>query len=80
MSRAPAVEKRWYETALGQFALHSGSFEKMSGHVEVDETFIGGQSPQYGDGRFRPLQTGNVADKRLTWNQLIGKNADGETP
>jgi transposase-like protein len=27
-----------------RFALHHGSFEKFSGHVEADETFIGGKA------------------------------------
>ena len=27
-----------------RFALHHGSFEKLSGHVEVDESFIGGKA------------------------------------
>ena len=27
-----------------RFALHHGSFDKLSGEVEVDETFIGGKA------------------------------------
>jgi hypothetical protein len=34
----------WHLAHRIRFALHQGSFEKMlSGHVEVDETFIGGK-------------------------------------
>jgi transposase-like protein len=34
----------WHMAHRIRFALHHGSFEKMSGHVEVDETFIGGKA------------------------------------
>ena len=34
----------WHMAHRIRFALHSGSFEKLTGHVEVDETFIGGKS------------------------------------
>ena len=35
----------WHMAHRIRFALHTGSFEKMlSGHVEVDETFIGGKA------------------------------------
>jgi transposase-like protein len=34
----------WHMMHRIRFALHSGSFEKLSGHVEIDETFIGGKA------------------------------------
>jgi len=34
----------WHMAHRIRFALHSGSFEKFSGHIEVDETFIGGKA------------------------------------
>ncbi len=34
----------WFLDHRIRMALHSGSFEKLSGHVEVDETFIGGKA------------------------------------
>lgn len=34
----------WHMAHRIRFALHHGSFEKMTGHVEVDETFIGGKA------------------------------------
>lgn len=34
----------WFLDHRIRFALYSGSFEKMSGHVEADETFIGGKA------------------------------------
>jgi len=34
----------WHMAHRIRFALHHGSFEKLSGHVEADETFIGGKA------------------------------------
>jgi transposase-like protein len=34
----------WHLAHRIRYALHHGSFEKLSGHVEVDETFIGGKA------------------------------------
>ncbi len=34
----------WFLDHRIRFSLHNGSFEKLSGHVEVDETFIGGKA------------------------------------
>jgi transposase-like protein len=34
----------WFMDHRIRFALYSGSFEKLSGHVEADETFVGGKA------------------------------------
>ena len=34
----------WHMMHRLRFALHTGSFEKLSGQIEVDETFIGGKA------------------------------------
>jgi transposase-like protein len=34
----------WHMMHRLRFALHGGSFEKLTGHVEIDETFIGGKA------------------------------------
>src|SRR5438067_1426105 len=34
----------WHMAHRIRFALHSGSFDKLSGEIEVDETFIGGKA------------------------------------
>jgi transposase-like protein len=34
----------WFLDHRIRLALHAGSFEKLTGHVEVDETFIGGKA------------------------------------
>lgn len=49
----------WHLAHRLRFALHQGSFEKFSGHVEVDETFIGGKSRNaHKDKRSAFAQTG----------------------
>jgi transposase-like protein len=47
MGRSLGISQKsaWFLDHRIRFALHEGSFEKMlSGHVEADETFIGGKS------------------------------------
>jgi transposase-like protein len=46
MSRDLGITQKsaWFLDHRIRFALHQGSFEKPSGHVEVDETFIGGKA------------------------------------
>lgn len=46
IGRALGVTQKtaWFMDHRIRLALHSGSFEKMSGEVEVDETFIGGKA------------------------------------
>src|SRR5438477_318969 len=34
----------WFMMHRIRYALHSGSFAKLTGHIEVDETFIGGKA------------------------------------
>ena len=45
---APAIEvtqkTAWFMMHRIRLAMHTGSFEKMRGEVEVDETFIGGRA------------------------------------
>jgi len=46
IARALGITQKsaWFLDHRIRFALHSGSIEKFSGHVEVDETFIGGKA------------------------------------
>jgi hypothetical protein len=41
---AVTQKSAWHLRHRIRYALHHGSFEKLSGHVEVDETFIGGKA------------------------------------
>jgi transposase-like protein len=46
LSRALGITQKsaWFMGHRIRLALHEGSFEKMSGHVEADETFIGAKA------------------------------------
>jgi transposase-like protein len=46
MGRALGVSQRaaWFMGHRIRLAMHSGSFDKMTGEVEVDETYIGGKA------------------------------------
>jgi transposase-like protein len=71
MARSLGISQKsaWFMDHRIRFALHEGSFEKMlSGHVEADETFIGGKARNmHKDRRERTLgnagggQVGKVA-------------------
>ncbi len=55
----------WHLIHRLRFALHQGSFEKMlSGHVEVDETFIGGKARNmHADRKARRITSTGTKDK-----------------
>ena len=46
ISRSLGVTQKtaWFMSHRIRLAIHAGSFDKMTGHVESDETFIGGKS------------------------------------
>jgi transposase-like protein len=46
MARALGITQKsaWFLDHRIRFALYNGSFDKLSGHVEADETFIGGKA------------------------------------
>jgi transposase-like protein len=48
----------WHMMHRVRFAVHTGSFDKVSGHVEVDETFIGGKSRNMHKGKRAERITG----------------------
>jgi transposase-like protein len=48
----------WFLDHRIRFALYSGSFDKLSGHVEADETFIGGKSRNMHKGKRAARITG----------------------
>ena len=52
----------WFMMHRIRLAMHTGSFEKMSGEVEVDETFIGGRARfMHKSRKARALALGKVA-------------------
>ena len=61
----------WHMMHRIRFALHSGSFEKLSGHVEVDETFIGGKARNmHPDKRARKITGTGGKDKTMVMGIL----------
>jgi hypothetical protein len=46
-----AQRSAWCMLQRIRHAIHIGTFTKLSGQVEADETFIGGQGPQYAQGQ-----------------------------
>ena len=55
----------WFMLQRIRYAMHNGSVEKMSGHVEVDETYIGGKARNMHAARKRENVTG-TGNKALT--------------
>jgi hypothetical protein len=37
----------WFMAHRLRFALHHGSFDKLTGEVEADETYVAGKAPQH---------------------------------
>ena len=61
----------WHMMQRIRFALHTGSFEKLSGHVEVDETFIGGKARNmHSDKRARKITWTGGKDKTMVMGIL----------
>ena len=61
----------WHMMHRIRFALHTGSFEKLSGHVEVDETFIGGKARNmHSDKRARKITGTGGKDKTMVMGIL----------
>ena len=64
-----------------RFALHHGSFEKLSGHVEADETFIGGKARNMHVAQRRRRITGTgTKDKTAVMGILERRKSDFVLP
>ena len=53
----------WFMDHRIRYAHGMSPVNKLSGHVEADETFVGAKS----------RNTRQIVGKRLTWDQLTGK-------
>jgi transposase-like protein len=61
----------WFLDHRIRFALHTGSIEKLSGHVEADETFIGGKARNmHKDKRARKITGTGGKDKVIVMGIL----------
>lgn len=69
----------WFMDHRIRFALHSGSFETMlSGHVEADETFIGGKARNmHRDVRARKITGTGGKDKTMVMG-ILERGKDGK--
>lgn len=63
LGRALGITQKtaWFMGHRIRFALHSGSIEKMNGHCEADETFIGARARFMHKGKRQAKGTGPVA-------------------
>src|SRR5262245_4220634 len=80
LSRALGVTQKtaWFMLSLLRFALQSDT-EKFDGHVEVDETFIGGQARyMHKAKRDRVLKTKTGRSHRTVVVGAIKRSADGK--
>jgi transposase-like protein len=61
----------WHLMHRLRFSLHSGSFEKLCGHVEVDETFIGGKARNmHASKRAEKIQGRGITGKMVVMGML----------
>jgi transposase-like protein len=68
----------WHMMHRIRFALHHGSFEKLSGRVEADETFIGGKARNmHADKRARKI-TGTGGKDKTPVMGILERGKDGK--
>src|SRR3954470_5381524 len=69
----------WFMDHRIRFALYSGSFEKLTGHVEADETFIGGKARNmHVDKRQRRITGTGTKDKTPVMG-ILERGKDGKS-
>jgi transposase-like protein len=69
----------WHMMHRIRFALHSGSFEKMSGHVEADETFIGGKARNMHVAKRARRITGTGGKDKTPVMGILERGKDGKS-
>lgn len=80
LSRALGVTQKtaWFMLHRVRTAMETGSFERMTGVVEADETFIGGAAANMHKGRRERTITGTGGlGKRLTYRRLTAQGGSG---
>ncbi len=68
----------WHMAHRIRFALHRGSFEKLSGHVEADETFIGGKARNMHVGKRQRRITGTGTKDKVAVMGILERG--GQVP
>jgi transposase-like protein len=69
----------WHMMHRIRFALHSGSFEKLSGHVEIDETFIGGKARNMHKSKRNRVITGRGGKDKTIALGMVERGGDVRT-
>jgi transposase-like protein len=69
----------WFLDHRIRFALYSGSFDKLSGEVEADETFIGGKARNMHVGKRAVRITGNVAKDKTAVMGILERGGKVKT-
>src|SRR5208283_2727156 len=68
----------WHMMHRIRFALHGGSFEKASGHVEADETFIGGKARNMHVAQRQRRITGTGGKDKTAVMGILERSKDGK--
>ncbi|HWZ31171.1 MAG TPA: IS1595 family transposase [Bryobacteraceae bacterium] len=68
----------WFLNHRIRMALHAGSFEKLSGHVEADETFIGGKARNMHVAQRRRRITGTGTKDKTAVMGILERGKDGK--
>jgi len=69
----------WFMDHRIRFALYSGSFKKMSGHVEADETFIGGKARNMHVAQRQRRITGTGTKDKVPVMGILERGKDGKS-
>jgi transposase-like protein len=69
----------WFLDHRIRFALYSGSFEKLSGHVEADETFIGGKARNMHVAQRQRRITGTGTKDKVPVIGILERGKDGKS-
>lgn len=69
----------WFMDHRIRFALYSGSLEKLSGHVEADETFIGGKARNMHVAQRQRRITGTGGKDKTPVMGILDRGKDGKS-
>jgi len=79
--RALGVSQKsaWFMNHRIRMAVHGGSFEKLSGHVEADETFIGGEARNMHIAQRRRRITGTGTKDKTAVMGVLQRDKNGKS-
>jgi transposase-like protein len=74
-----AQKSAWHMMHRVRLAVQDGSFEKLAGHVEVDETFIGGKARNMHIEKRKRRITGTGGKDKTAVMGILERGTDGKT-